>query len=181
MKIKLLSCTCAAAMLLYAPVSMGGEPVIFVDFENGSWRGWEVDGKAFGEAPAIGSKDPRTEFPGSRRLEGWSGEAFASSWNASRGDGATGRLISPEFKIEKPLIAFLIAGGRHEGLQCINLMVDDKVARTATGENSDIMTESSWDVSDLKGKTARIEVVDEPVEGNSWAHIGIDRIEFRDK
>ena len=43
------------------------------------------------------------------------------------------------------------------------------------------MIESSWDVSDLKGKTARIEVMDEPVEGNNWSHIEIDRIEFRDK
>jgi hypothetical protein len=181
MKIKLLFCTCAAALLLYAPVSMGGEPVVFADFEDGSWEGWTVEGTAFGDRPAIGSEDPRIEFPRSRMLEGWSGEAFASSWHANRGDGATGRLISPEFKIEKPVIAFLIAGGRHEDLQCINLVVDDQVVRTATGENSDIMVESGWDVADLKGKTARIEIVDEPVEGNSWAHIQIDRIEFRDK
>lgn len=181
MKIKLLFCTCAAALLLYAPVSMGGEPVIFEDFEDGSWGAWMVEGKAFGERSAIGSEDPRIEYPGSRMLEGWSGEAFASSWHANRGDGGIGRLISPEFKIEKPVIAFLIAGGRHGELQCINLVVDDQVVRTATGENSDIMVESSWDVTDLAGKTARIEIVDEPVEGNSWAHIGIDRIEFRDK
>lgn len=181
MKIKLLFCTFAAAMLLYAPVSMGGEPVVFADFEDGSWGDWMVEGKAFGDRPAIGSEDPRIEYPGSRMLEGWSGEAFASSWHANRGDGGIGRLISPEFKIEKPVIAFLIAGGRHGELQCINLVVDDQVVRTATGENSDIMVESSWDVTDLAGKTARIEIVDEPIEGNGWAHIGIDRIEFRDK
>ena len=105
----------------------------------------------------------------------------SEAWHASRGDGATGRLISPEFKIEKPLIAFLIAGGRYEGVQCINLLVDNKVVRTATGENSDTMAESVWDVADLKGKTARIEIVDGPVGGNHFAHLGIDQIEFRDK
>lgn len=181
MKIKLLFCTCATTLMFYAPASMGGEPVVFADFEGGSRGGWTVEGKAFGEAPAIGSEDPRIKFPGGRKLQGWRGEAFANSWHASRGDGATGRLISPEFKIEKPLIAFLIAGGRHEELQCINLVVDNKVVRTATGENSDTMAESVWDVADLKGKTARIEIVDGPVGGNHFAHLGIDQIEFRDK
>ena len=180
MKTKLLFCTVASVMLLH-PFASAGEPVIFADFEEGSWGDWKVEGKAFGETPAIGSKDPRIGFSGKRKLEGWSSEALASSWNASRGDAATGRLTSPEFKIEKPIIAFLIGVGRHEDLQCLNLVVDDKVVRTATGEDSDNMIESSWDVSDLKGKTARIEVMDEPVEGNNWSHIEIDRIEFRDK
>jgi len=180
MKTRLLFCTVASAMLPH-PFASASEPVIFADFEDGSWGDWQVEGKAFGKKPAIGSEDPRIGFSGKRKLDGWSGEALASSWKAGQGDAVTGRLISPEFKIEKPIIAFLIGGGRHEDLQCLNLVVDDKVVRTATGENSENLIESSWDVSDLKGKTAHIEVIDEAVEGGSWTHIAIDRIEFRDK
>lgn len=181
MKRKLLFFAIASAILL-AAASHASEPVVFADFEDGEWGDWIADGAAFGAAPTLGSEDPRTMAPNDRKLEGWSGEAFASSWNLKTGvDFATGRLTSPSFKIEKPSIAFLIAGGKYEGLQCINLVVDDKVVRSTTGVNSDRMVEESWDVADLMGKTAYIVIVDAEIEGGVWAHIGVDRIEFRDK
>lgn len=149
------------ASLIFTASASSGASVVFADFENGTWGAWIVKGKAFGEAPAIGSQDPRTKLQGVRALKGWVGQGFANSWPKS--DAATGKLISPKFKIEKPIITFLIGGGNYQGHQCINLVVDGNTVRTATGKNSDHMTKMSWDVSDLKGKTAHIEIVDEPL------------------
>src|SRR4029079_8427464 len=58
---------------------------------------------------------------------------------------------------------------RSEG--CINLSVDGKRVRTATGSNSEHLRLRSWDVDELKGKTARIEIVDRHIRGGG--HISV--------
>ncbi|MCA9086855.1 MAG: hypothetical protein KDA81_22515, partial [Planctomycetaceae bacterium] len=62
---------------------------------------------------------------------------------------------------------------------CINLVVDGKTVRTATGKNTDQMEVHSWDVSELRGKTARLEIIDHHSGG--WGHTDIDRIVFTDR
>ena len=41
------------------------------------------------------------------------------------------------------------------GATVVELVVDGKVVRTATGRNLEELNWQSWDVSDLKGKSAR--------------------------
>jgi levanase len=54
----------------------------------------------------------------------------------------------------------------------VNLVVDGKVVRTATGSNSEVLDWTSWNVSEFKGRQASIRVVDNNRFG--WGHILAD-------
>ena len=60
----------------------------------------------------------------------------------------------------------------------MNLRIDGKVVRTATGQDREELEPASWDVAELKGRHAVIEIVDQSSEG--WGHINIDQIIFSD-
>jgi hypothetical protein len=144
--------------------------IVFADFEGNDYAPWTVEGEAFGKSPAKEGRPPQ-------QLAGFQGKGLANSWTGS--DAPKGKLISPKFTIERRWISFLLGGGHHPGETCINLIVDGKVVRTATGNDGDTMAWIDWGVRDLAGKTAHIEIVDNC--SDSWGHIEIDQIEFRDK
>ena len=73
----------------------------------------------------------------------------------------------------------MIAGGEHKGTTCINLLVDNQKVATATGRSSDMLKWHSWEVSQFKGKTAYIEIVDQETGG--FGHIDVDHIVFSDE
>jgi sucrose-6-phosphate hydrolase SacC (GH32 family) len=115
-------------------------------------------------------------------VSGYLGRGLVNSYLG--GDGSTGRLVSPEFIIARRWINFLIGGGMHPGRTCMNLLLEGKVLRTATGPNdrpggSERLDWASWDVADLDGRPARIEIVDEATEG--WGHINVDQITMSDE
>jgi uncharacterized protein (DUF608 family) len=145
-------------------------PHVLADFEAGSYEGWTAEGNAFGNAPAHGAQGA------DQRISGFSGHGLVNTYQGS--DQPKGKLTSPEFTIRRPYLNFLIGGGNHPGQTCINLLVGGKVVRTETGKDSDVLRWSSWDVRDLSGKTARIEIVD--AHSGGWGHIDIDRIEQDD-
>jgi hypothetical protein len=87
-------------------------------------------------------------------------------------------LTSPLFTIARHCINFLIGGGNNPGLTCMNLLVGGQIVRTATGANSNQLTQSYWDVQDLEGQTAQLQIVDN--DSNLWGNIGIDYIVFSD-
>lgn len=60
----------------------------------------------------------------------------------------------------------------------MKLRVDGQVVRTATGRDVERLAPHTWDVTELKGKRARIEIVDAASGG--WGHVNVDQIEFRD-
>lgn len=153
------------------------ETRVFADFESGTYDGWTVTGKAFGNLP----QRPSTiaKYQGSVNQQGtW----FINSHNireggdARNGDSLTGTLTSPKFKIDFDAITFLVGGGNHQGKTCVNLMVDGEIVRTATGKANNRMASHQWDVRNLSGKTACIEVVDQHRGG--WGNIGLDHICF---
>lgn len=149
---------------------------VFADFEGDDYGGWQVSGAAFGSAPAKGT------LPGQMPVSGFLGRGLVNSFLG--GDGPTGKLTSPEFKIERKFIRFLIGGGGYPDQTCLNLLVDGKRVRSATGPNtqsggSEQIEPAAWDVSDLVGKTARLEIVDEATGG--WGHINVDQIVFTDR
>ncbi|MEI8380591.1 MAG: hypothetical protein WCJ09_10710 [Planctomycetota bacterium] len=95
------------------------------------------------------------------------------------GDRTTGTLTSPEFKIDRRFINFLIGGGKHDGQTCINLIVEGKIVRTATGPNdrprgTERLDWQAWDVSAWNGKAATLQIVDLATSG--WGHINVDQI-----
>ncbi len=114
-------------------------------------------------------------------VTGFQGHGLVNSFLG--GDKATGTLTSPEFKIERKYISFLVGGGGFEGKTCINLVIDGKTVRTATGPNKDPggseeLEPGGWDVTELMGKSGKIEIVDQATGG--WGHINVDHIVFTD-
>jgi len=150
--------------------------VVFEDFEGPSYEGWTSTGNAFGERP---NRKPIPEYQGDVNALG---SGFINTHSALRGtgrevgDALTGTLTSRPFAIERPYIRFLIGGGGHEGKTCLNLKVEGKVVRTTTGKNDNRMDWAQFDVRDLRGKQAQLEIVD-AVTG-AWGNIGVDHITF---
>ena len=64
------------------------------------------------------------------------------------------------------------------GATVVELVVDGKVVRTATGRNLEELNWQSWDVSDLKGKSAQIVVTDTATGG--WGHVLLDEVRASD-
>jgi len=145
--------------------------VVIADFEGKDYGGWTVAGTAFGPGPAQGT------LPGQMEVSGYIGHGLVNSFYG--GDGSTGTLTSPPFTITRKYFNFLIGGGMHPGETCMNLLVEGKAGRTATGPNdkpggTERLEWRSWDVAELEGKTARIEIVDRATGG--WGHINVDQI-----
>jgi uncharacterized protein (DUF608 family) len=143
---------------------------VFEDFEKRTYEGWTITGTAFGKGPSHGTE------AGQQPVTGFVGRGLVNTYLES--DSPQGTATSKSFSIQRRYIGFLIGGGNHPNQTCINLRVAGKVVRTATGKDREALEPASWDVADLKGKEAAIEIVDRNSEG--WGHINIDQIIFSD-
>jgi fructan beta-fructosidase len=147
------------------------EDILIADFEASGYGAWRVEGNAFGTAPAQGGFDNQME------TAGYTGSRLVNSF--AGGDDSKGKLTSPEFTIERDYIDFLIGGGGFEDITCMNLLIDGKTVRQATGGNtqsggSERLDWKSWQVSEYKGKKAVIQIIDDATGG--WGHINVDNI-----
>jgi fructan beta-fructosidase len=145
--------------------------IVVAEFEGPDYGAWQTTGDAFGTGPAQGA------LPGQMVVEGFEGKGLVNSF--MKGDGTTGTLTSPELKLERKFLVFLIGGGKHPDQTCINLLLDGKVVRTATGPNgvaggTERLEWYSWDVAELAGKSVVVQIVDKATGG--WGHINIDQI-----
>ena len=150
--------------------------LLIADFEGTNYGDWKVTGEAFGPGPAQGT------LPSQMTVSGFRGHGLVNSYFGE--DRSVGRLTSPEFTIRRAYIAFLIGGGGWEKQTCMNLLVEGKMVRTATGPNtnpggSEELAPASWDVREWAGKSAQIEIVDEAT--GSWGHINVDEIVQTDR
>jgi hypothetical protein len=143
---------------------------VFEDFERANYEGWTIAGDAFGTAPSRGTES------GQQPVSGFAGRRLVNTFIA--GDGPQGSATSKPFKVEKRYIGFLIGGGHHPAKTCTNLRVGGKVVRTAMGKNLEALEPVTWDVADLKGQQAVIEIVDR--ESGPWGHVNVDQIIFSD-
>jgi sucrose-6-phosphate hydrolase SacC (GH32 family) len=163
--------TGAALCATFATGAFAASDILIADFEGDNYAPWTVTGEAFGPGPAKGT------LPGQMRVDGFKGERLVNSF--FNGDNATGALTSPEFRIERKFIAFLIGGGKNDETLALQLLVDGKVVRSATGPNdrpggTESLAPESWDVSSLAGKAAVLRIVDDAKGG--WGHINVDHI-----
>lgn len=143
---------------------------LLADFEGDDYAGWQATGSAFGPAPARGT------WPQQQPVEGFRGRGLVNTYLG--GDAAQGTLTSRAFTIDHDHLSFLIGGGRHPGRACLNLLVDGQVVRTATGNNAERLDWKSWDVRELRGRTARLQIVDQVSSG--WGHLNVDHILLAD-
>ncbi len=163
------------------PASRTPRPdIVFENFEGETYGRWTTTGDAFGTGPVeiarIQSYQGDVKGVGKRVVNSHS--SSPGSTVESR-DAAKGTLTSPPFEIERDFIAFRIGGGAHAQRTCMNLLVDGKVVRTATGQNANNMHQASWNVRRWQGRKATLEIVDQ--ESGPWGNIGIDEIVFTDQ
>jgi sucrose-6-phosphate hydrolase SacC (GH32 family) len=166
----------ACWLTFLAPALAQRDDILIADFEGDDYEAWKAEGDALGKGPARGT------LPNQMPVEGFHGKRLVNTYHG--GDDTTGTLTSPEFKIERKYLSFLIGGGGWEGKTCLNLLVKGKVVRAATGPNtkaggSERLERQRWDVSDLEGQTAQLQIVDEATGG--WGHINVDHILLTDK
>ena len=145
--------------------------IVVMDFEGQDYGTWKVTGQAFGKGPAHGT------LASQQPVSGFSGSGLVNTFLG--GDGPHGTLTSPAFTITRKYLNFLIGGGGHADETGVNLLVGDQVVRTATGKNNEKLEWYFWNVEDLQGKPARIEIVDRHSGG--WGHINLDHIELADE
>ena len=172
MRTILLSFTGLIALGLMSAASVrAADDVVLADFEGPDYGDWKATGTAFGTGPAHGT------LPNQQAVTGFLGKGLVNTY--LNGDASTGTLTSPAFKIERKFLNFLIGGGAHEGETCVNLLVDGKVVRTSTGNDDERLDWCTWNLSELAGKQARIEIVDRASGG--WGHINVDQIVMSDQ
>ena len=77
----------------------------------------------------------------------------------------------------------MIAGGKHPSGEAnptsFNLVVGGQIVRSATGNESETPTWQGWDLTDLQGQQATLQVVDDNTGG--WGHLLLDQVTFADK
>jgi levanase len=148
---------------------------VFNDFEGATWgTGWTATGDFTNDGPrpgTIGDQQP---------VIGYQGQKLVNTFTDH--DSSTGTISSPTFTIGQNYINLLVGGGNHPytgtgtDATAVNLIVDGQVVRTATGQDSELANWVAWNVADLQGKQARIDIVDNNTGG--WGHILTDQIMF---
>lgn len=126
---------------------------------------WTSTGTAFGGGPAQGA------LANQQPVTGYRGHGLVNSYN--NGDGSTGTLTSPEFEISRPYLNFLIGGGSQKQTR-MDLLLDGKVVRTASGQDDERLAWRFWDVRQFENQKAILRIVDEATDG--WGHISVDQI-----
>lgn len=163
----------------HVPLPSDREDILFDDFESGEYGRWVSEGSAFGVAPTRVREIP--PYQGDVNAQG---QYVVNTHNARQGEDVhqadvhTGTLTSEPFVIERGFINFRIGGGNHPGRTELQLLVGERVVRSATGRNSNRMRFDFFDVRDLQGQTARLRGVDN--ESGGWGHIAFDDIVFSD-
>jgi len=157
--------------LLTLALALGGPELALADFEGETYGDWTLEGTAFGKGPARGT------LPNQQQVSDFEGRGLVNSFLG--GDAAQGTLTSPPFTLERAFVNFLVGGGNHPGETCVELLIDGKVVRTATGSDDERLDWQTWDVRELAGKPARLRIADRNSGG--WGHINVDSIAQSDE
>jgi len=176
LRLRPLSLLMPWALALVTAGASAAEESLIADFEGSDYGDWAVVGEAFGSGPARGT------LPNQMEVTGYEGQGLVNSYLG--GDGSTGTLTSPEFEIDRPFLSFLVGGGMHPDQTCMDLLVGGEVVRSVTGPNdrpggTERLEWATWDVRDLRGRRARLRIVDAHTGGGG--HINVDQIVLRDE
>jgi len=158
------------ATLLFTHVNAAEPDILLADFEGTNYGAWKATGAAFGDAPARGT------LTNQQKVSGFSGQGLVNTY--FKGDNSTGSLTSPEFKVERRYLNFLIGGGHRPGEAGLNLLIGGKAVRSATGNDDEKLDWATWALAEFKGRSARLEIVDKATGG--WGHVNVDHIALSD-
>ncbi len=147
-------------------VTCNAEDLVIGHFGSTNYGKWKATGTAFNRGPAADGLLAKLEIENARDNHVASSEI--------EGDAPMGTLTSPEFRIKRKYISFLISGGDYEHDTCLNLLVHGHVVRSATGWRSNRLAPTSWDVSGFRGQNAQVQIVDQA--SGDWGHINVDQI-----
>src|SRR3569833_1301256 len=151
------------------PPSIGTGDVLVANFNGTTYpTGWTVTGTAFGSGPVQGGNWPGEAPPET----GFIGNACVNSYTGS--DAATGTLTSPAFTVSDNVIDLLVSGGNDNVNEVVQLIVGGNVVATATGQNSNTMAWTQWNVTAYKGQSAQVKIIDNSAGG--WGHIAVSWI-----
>ena len=153
--------------------------IVFDDFESETYKGWTVEGTAFGKGPVVAAQMPayqgRVEAHGERLVNSHhtrNGEDLAA------GDAHTGVMTSKPFKIQRRFIHALVGGGVVASGGSFELLIGEKVVASLSGENQNVLTRKTFNVAEHEGREARLRILDKGSQG--WGNIGVDYIVFSD-
>jgi hypothetical protein len=176
---------------------------IISDFETLHWdSGWTAQGPAFGKGPVetmnwdtmgldtwtletwnmiAGFEGKRLVHSGLKPSEDYSchGDCTADHPRCAIPDiieGQTGTLTSLVFDIKGRFINFKVGGSMSPDKASINLLVNGKLVKSASGANSEYLRAQTWDVTEWLGRKAQIQIIDSDPEG----HISVDQITMGD-
>ncbi len=183
-------------ILFVLPVNLVFARAFNNDFEIGDLTDWEKTGTAFDFQPTWGDNPTarNRNQPSNHQGDWWlglyekyqgpdTGGKLGQNPGDVQGDGPQGTLTSIEFKIIGETMNFLMGGGFHpwkddQNPCCVNLVINGEVERTATGVEAnggnEALTRREWDISEFKGKTAKLVVVDQ--NGGGWGHPNFDDV-----
>jgi uncharacterized protein (DUF608 family) len=163
-----------------AKVKASRPEIVFEDWEKGEYGAWVTQGTAFGDKPRRIADIPG--YQGNLAARGkWTVNSHETrrGENVAQADAHLGSLTSEAFVIERDFITFRIGGGNHPGQTCVNLLIDGAAVRTATGNNNNQMSPHSFDVKELAGRKAKLQIMDG--WSGAWGNIGCDQIVFSDQ
>ncbi|HVV48194.1 MAG TPA: hypothetical protein VHO06_00910, partial [Polyangia bacterium] len=143
------------------------------------WSKLRAHGAAYGDWRASGEgaawrvrEAPANQTPPSG---GRPGPPFVDTYTRAGADGSRGALVSPPFVLAGDAVTLEIGGGLSPSDAHVDLLVDGRPVKTATGCDADIWGARLWDTRALRGKTATLAVVDSGA--GPWAHVEVDALD----
>jgi len=164
------------------PVTKEGR-VLNLDFENGTYSDWTIEGSAFGEAPVEG--DVVLLRTGELR-SGHEGMYWVNG-SEINGHRDLGSMVSESFEVTQPYAGFQIAGGALGGIR-VELVKssDDAVIFSTSAHNSPTLRPVIIDLADQQGEEVFIRIIDEEtgtseipyIRDNQNAYVSFDDFKF---
>jgi putative membrane-bound dehydrogenase-like protein len=146
-------------------------------FEEGTLRGWKVEGEAWKGNPVEGDTvTPRRPGQASQHA----GRFWVGGYERTNSDAGQGTLTSAQFEVTHPWGSFLVGGGSQSATRVeLGQAADGKIFFTTSGREVEDMRAVAVDLTKLRGKKIFIHVVDE--SSGAWGHINFDDFRFHDK
>ena len=141
-----------------------------LNFEDAGFRGWELEGPAFGSRPS-------TAGPAVRQLpvSGVEGKYFVNGF-AAGGDALTGKMRSAPFRLRDTLFSLRIGGGSNLAKVGVRVLRSGRPIALFTGRNSEELSIQTADLSRYHGDEVQVEIYDDAT--GPWGHVLVDDIQL---